>query len=157
MQQREAVRMTAAEVDDFLRARRVMNVATIGADHRPHLVAMWYGWSPDGLLAFATYRRSQKIRNLQRSPVLTALVEDGEQYAELRGVQLVCDVTLTDDSHVVNAIGESLYNRYHAEREGPLTDELRPLVHAGMAKRTAVLLDVIDTTTWDHSKLRSGA
>ena len=34
MQQRDAVRMTAAEVDDFLRARRVMNVATIGADHR---------------------------------------------------------------------------------------------------------------------------
>lgn len=156
MADRSAVRMTDEEVDLFLTGRRVMNLATVRPDGRPHLVAMWYGWAPDGRLALATYSRSQKVLNLRRQPLLTALVEDGERYTELRGVQLVCDVTLSDDRDVVNAIGESLYERYHAEHDGPLTDEIRPFVHAGMAKRTGVLLDVVEIATWDHAKLGGG-
>ncbi len=153
MSRRAAIRMTPTEIDDFLSGRRVMNLATVGATGRPHLVAMWYGWAPDGRLAFTTYTRSQKIKNLERRPVLTALVEDGERYEELRGVQLVCDVELSGDRAVVNAIGASLYERYHAADSGPLTDEVRPFVHAGMDKRTGVLLDVVDTVSWDHTKL----
>ena len=156
MAERGAVRMTDEEVDAFLSDRRVMSCATVRPDGRTHLVAMWYGWAPDGRLALATYSRSQKVQNLRRQPFLTALVEDGERYTELRGVQLVCDVTLSDDRDVVDAIGESLYERYRAEHDGPLTDEVRPLVHAGMAKRTGVLLDVVERASWDHAKLGAG-
>ena len=42
----------------------------------------------DGRIAFWTYRTSQKARNLARDPRLTCLVEDGEDYFELRGVQV---------------------------------------------------------------------
>ena len=38
------------------------------------------------MLAFWTYGRSQKIVNLRRDPRITCLVEDGEDYFELRGV-----------------------------------------------------------------------
>ncbi len=156
MSKRDLVQMNDDEIDEFLRGRHVMNVATIGSDGRPHLVAMWFGWAPDGRLAFTTYARSQKIRNLQRRPILTALVEDGELYTELRGVQLACDAVLSDDPAVVNVVGESVYERYNAEHDGPLTDEIRPFVHAAMAKRTAVLLDVVETASWDHAKLEAG-
>jgi PPOX class probable F420-dependent enzyme len=153
MSRRAATRMTDHEVETFLAGRRVANIATIGADGRPHVVAMWYGWAPDGRIAFATYTSSQKVVNLRRRAVLTALVEDGERYEELRGVQLKCDSELSEDRDTVNAVGESLYERYHAEASGPLTDEIRPFVHAGMMKRTAVLLDVVDIASWDHAKL----
>lgn len=145
--------MSVNEIDSFLAGRRVMNLASLGPDGRPHLVAMWYGFTSSGQIGFATYGRSQKIRNLERNPALTALVEDGERYDELRGVQLVCDTILTSERDVVHEIGESLYERYHAEHDGPLTDEIRPFVHAHMAKRTAVLLDVVDTASWNHAKL----
>jgi PPOX class probable F420-dependent enzyme len=150
---RNTIEMSAAEVERFLSMPRVMSTATIGPNCRPHVVAMWFGWGPDGRLAFTTYASSQKIRNLKRKPVLTALVEDGERYDELRGVQLVCDAEVIDDREVVHAVGESIYARYRAAVDGPLTDEIRPLVHAAMRKRTAVLLNVIETASWDHSKI----
>lgn len=157
MSQRERIRMTDEEIDEFLDAPRVMNVATIGSDDRPHLVAMWYSTAPDGRLAFTTYRSSQKIANLRRRPVLTAMVEDGERYEELRGVQLKCDVELSDDPDVLNALGEASYTRYHAPISGPLTDDMKPFIHAGMVKRTAVLLDVVETASWNHAKLAAPA
>ena len=41
-----------------------------------------------GRIAFWTYGRSQKIRNLERDPRISLLVEDGEDYFELRGVSI---------------------------------------------------------------------
>lgn len=156
MSQRQAVAMTQPEIDDFLAGRHVMNLATIGPTGRPHLVGMWYGWAPDGRIAFHTYSRSQKVKNLGRNSALTALVEDGTSYNELRGVQLVCDAEVTDDRDIVHAIAESTYERYNAATDGPLTDEIRPLLHAYMAKRVGVLLTVVDTASWNHAKLANG-
>lgn len=85
MSGRDAVRMTEAELADFLRARRKVQVATVGPDGAPHLTTLFHIVLDDGRMAFWTYGRSQKIRNLERDPRLTCLVEDGEDYFELRG------------------------------------------------------------------------
>src|SRR5919205_168015 len=98
--------MTSEEVDAFLAGRRTMNVATIGPTGHPHLVAMWYGFV-DGRPAFWTFGRSQKMRNLRRDPKLTALVEDGATYAELRAVELVGTRRIVEDPRLVVAIGTS--------------------------------------------------
>ena len=88
--------MSDEEVDDFLRGRHSMAVATLDADGRPHVVAMWYGFL-DGAPAFETYRKSQKVVNLRRDPRMTCLVEEGNRYDELRGVELVSTGTIVDD------------------------------------------------------------
>src|SRR5262245_15937474 len=77
--------MSDAEVDDFLHLPHPMALATNGPDGRPHVVAMWYGFL-DGVVGFMTYRRSQKLRNLERDPRVSCLVEDGSSYDVLRGV-----------------------------------------------------------------------
>ena len=79
--------MTADEIAALLAAARKMQLATINRDGTPHLVTMFYALR-DGRIAFWTYRASQKARNLARDPRLTCLVEDGEDYFELRGVQV---------------------------------------------------------------------
>ena len=155
MSKRASIAMNDQEVADFLAGRHVMNMATIGPTGRPHLVGMWYGWAPDGRLACHTYPRSQKIKNLERNPALTALVEDGAVYDELRGVQLMCDAEIVDDRDIVHAVAESTYERYTAEQSGPRNDDTRPFLHAYVAKRVAVLLDVVDTASWDPAKLQS--
>jgi PPOX class probable F420-dependent enzyme len=146
---RDQIRMTDDEVQDLLAGRHTMNVATIGADGRPHLVAMWYGFFDDGALGFWTYGRSQKIVNLRRDPRMTCLVEVGETYAELRGVELVCDATVLDDRTTVMEIGASVFDRY----TGPFTEAARPALEQVGAKRSAVRMDVLDTVSWDHRKL----
>src|SRR2546422_1976029 len=103
--------MSPGEVDDFLHGRHSMAVATIGADGRPHVVAMWYGFL-DGKPAFETYRKSQKVVNLQRDPRMTCLVEDGDRYDLLRGVELIAKGTIIGDPEPLRVIARSLFERY---------------------------------------------
>lgn len=148
MSRRDQIRMTAEEVDAFLDGRHVMNVASIGADGQPHLVAMWYGFL-EGAPAFWTYGKSQKVLNLRRDPRITCLVEAGESYGELRGVELVGVATVLDDRESVLAVGRSVYERY----TGPFSDTALPALEQMGAKRVAVRIDVRKVVSWDHSKL----
>ena len=149
MSRRDQITMTEAEVDAYLRGRRTMNVATLNHDGRIHLVAMWYGFFDDGALGFWTYSRSQKIKNLQRDPRLTCLVESGDEYAELKGVELVGTGVVVEDRAAVMQIGRSVFERY----TGPWSDEVAPAVEAMGAKRFAVRIEIGDVVTWDHTKL----
>jgi nitroimidazol reductase NimA-like FMN-containing flavoprotein (pyridoxamine 5'-phosphate oxidase superfamily) len=85
---RDLIKMTGEEIEAFLHERQTMNIATFGPDGNIHLVAMWYGFI-NGNPAFETYAKSQKIKNLQRDPRITVLVEDGDEYNQLRGVEIV--------------------------------------------------------------------
>jgi PPOX class probable F420-dependent enzyme len=147
---RDQIKMTDEERDEYLRGRRVMNIATLGADGRIHLVAMWYGFIDGGAqLAFWTYGKSQKIVNLERDPHLTGLVESGDVYDQLKGVELVGRGRVVRDREVVQEIGESVWERY----TGPVDDAARQAVSVVGAKRIAVLIDVDKYVTWDHAKL----
>lgn len=149
MSRRDQIRMTQEEIDEFLAGRHTMNVATIGKDGRPHLVAMWYGFFADGALGFWTYGKSQKILNLQRDPRMTCLVETGEEYAELKGVEILgTGVVLTDRDSVME-IGRSVFERY----TGPWSDAAQPILEQTGAKRFAVKIEVETMVTWDHGKL----
>ena len=141
--------MTPGEVDELLRGRHTMNVATIGPDGRVHLVAMWYGFTADGSPAFWTYGRSQKVLNLRRDPRITCLVETGDTYAELKGVELVGTGAILEDRDDVMAIGRSVFERYNGE----WSDAAAAAVAAMGAKRVVVRIDVEKVVSWDHAKL----
>src|SRR3954454_10524515 len=103
--------MSPAEVDEFVAGRRTMTVATNGPTGHPHVVAMWYGFH-DGKPAFWTFGRAQKVVNIRRDPKISALVEDGQTYSQLRGVELVGRARLVEDHEGIVAIGLSVAQRY---------------------------------------------
>ncbi|MGQ0831276.1 MAG: TIGR03618 family F420-dependent PPOX class oxidoreductase [Microthrixaceae bacterium] len=148
MSRRNQIRMSDAEVAAFLDGRHTMNVASINHDGTIHLVAMWYAML-DGEPVFWTFGKSQKIRNLQRDPRITLLVEAGEEYGELIGVELVGTATVLTDHDDIMAIGEAVYARYFGE----VTDEVRPFVEMTGAKRFGVRIKVDRVVSWDHKKL----
>ena len=76
--------MSDEEVAAFLAGQRKVHVATINRDGSPHLMPMYFVLV-DGAVAFWTYTKSQKIRNLQRDPRITVMAETGEAYFDLRG------------------------------------------------------------------------
>lgn len=140
--------MSEAEIDAFLAGRHTMNVATLNHDGTIHLVAMWYavmGGDP----VFWTFGKSQKIRNIERDPAVTCLVETGDEYAELRGVEVVGRGTVVRERDDILAIGEAVYERYF----GAITEEVRPFVHQTGAKRLGVRIAIDRVVSWDHSKL----
>lgn len=150
MSRREQIKMTPDEVAAFLDGPRTMNLATHNHDGTIHLVAMWYGFLPDGTIGFETFARSQKAQNLRRDPRVTALVEAGDRYEVLRGVELVGTMELTDDTDTLMAIATSVLARYHPE----VAEADRPAVaEMVIRKRVAMLLRPERTVSWDHAKL----
>ena len=145
---RDLIKMTLEEVDAFLHETHTMNVATIGRDGRPHLVAMWYGFLGDAP-AFWTFGKSQKIKNLERDPRITCLVEDGDEYSQLRGVELVGTGTIITDKEDIVAIGLSTSQRH----TGGDPEAARPFVEAQAEKRVGVRIEVENVVSWDHRKL----
>lgn len=153
---RDQIRMSDDEVAAFLDGRRTMNVASFNHDATIHLVAMWYGFLADGSflpagdLAFHTYGKSQKIVNLRRDPRLTVLVEAGEEYGELKGVELVGRAEVFDDRDRLLEIGRSTGLRYFdVGSDGDLD-----LIAEGVAaKRVGVRIEVDEVVSWDHTKL----
>jgi PPOX class probable F420-dependent enzyme len=147
---RRAIRLTDAEATELLAAGGKLQLATINADGTPHLVTMYYALV-DGRIAFWTYRTSQKARNLERDPRVTCLVEAGDDYFSLRGVQVNGVVQPTDDPVAVAEIGA----RVVAGSLGLPAEHLDGYVAQTAPKRRGYLVEPVRTASWDHRKLNS--
>jgi hypothetical protein len=100
-------------------------------------------------MAFETKAKSQKVQNLRRNPTITCMVEDGETYDQLRGVELVGRAEIVEESDRLWTLGVSLWERYN----GPYSEEVRPLVEMMLNKRVVVRVQVDRVVSWDHRKL----
>jgi PPOX class probable F420-dependent enzyme len=149
MSRRDKIKMTDAEVSAFLEEQRTMSIATIGKDGRPHLIAMWYAILDD-VPCFWTFAKSQKVVNLRRDPRITAMVEAGETYDQLRGVELVGHAEMTEDEEEVLRFGVAEWERYQNIK---VTDAVLPAVRRMAAKRVVVRIIVEKVVSWDHRKL----
>ena len=157
MKARAAVSMSPEQAAALLAAGRKVQLATINRDGTPHLVSMFYAMH-GGRIAFWTYRASQKARNLARDPRLACLVEDGEEYFELRGVQVTGEVRRIDDPAGVAEIGRLVA----ARMPGPVLPgvpgeqvaaALDGYVAHAAAKRAAYLVEPHRVVSWDHRLL----
>ncbi len=99
--------MTEAEVTAFLSAQVKVQVASLDRDGGPHLTTLFYVMDGERI-AFWTYGRSQKIRNLERDQRISCLVEDGTDYFELRGVSIRGRAELVRDRDEIYRIGASV-------------------------------------------------
>jgi PPOX class probable F420-dependent enzyme len=146
---RDLIRMSEDEIEEFLHGRRTMNVATFNHDGTIHLVAMWYGFY-EGKLAFETFAKSQKVLNAQRDPRITILVEDGDTYEELRGVEIVGKARVLEDPEDVMEIARDVVRRYIDVGKPEDVDA----VAAAMAnKRFGIVIEPERIVSWDHTKL----
>jgi Pyridoxamine 5'-phosphate oxidase len=80
------IAMSPEEIDAFLSEQRTCRVATVSADG-PHVTPLWYVWH-GGFLWLTSLSRSQRFTDLQRDPRVAVVVDAGEEYGELRGVEL---------------------------------------------------------------------
>jgi PPOX class probable F420-dependent enzyme len=149
---RDQIRMSDAELRDFLAEQKIVSVATIGPNGRPHLVPLWYVVDGGDLRGW-TYAKSQKAKNLERDPHATLQIEDGVDYADLRGVMFECDVEIETDPDKVADYGMALFARYGPGDDGELPDEVRQMVLKQAEKRIGLRFVPTRTVSWDHSKL----
>ena len=147
---RASITMTDAELEAYLEDQTILNIATIGPTGHPHLVAMWYVVM-DGKVTFWTFGKSQKITNLRRDPKITGLVESGDTYDQLKGVELVGTGRIIEDYDQILAIGKAVGVKYNGE--AAISDAALPFLEAQASKRLGIQIDVERVVSWDHTKL----
>jgi PPOX class probable F420-dependent enzyme len=153
MSRRDLIKMSPDEVLAFLAERRVINVATINPNGRPHLAPLWYFPHEDGVATW-TYGTSQKAKNFRRLPEATVLVEDGDSYEKLRGVSFEADVEHVEDTEEVTRMGTALMQRYSGAKPGdPASAELQAFIAGQAAKRVGLVFRPTKVVSWDHGKL----
>ena len=148
---RDLIRMTPAEVAAYLAAQRRIVIVTNGPGGMPHAVPMNYGIDDAGRVVISSFAKSQKVRNLERDPRATLLVESGESYGDLKSVMLYCDVEILRDPQDV---GEGM-RRVQATQQlaGSLGEAASAQVRASIAKRVILRCTPFRTVSWDHAKL----
>ena len=78
--------MSTDERDAFLAEQRTCRVATVGTNG-PHATPLWYLWDGQALW-LTSLSRSQRWTDLMADPRIAVVVDAGEAYGELRGVEL---------------------------------------------------------------------
>lgn len=141
-----AIAMSPDEVDAFLAQERTCRVATVGT-HGPHATPLWFAWY-DGTIWLTSIARSQRWTDLQNDPRIAVVVDAGEAYDELRGVEIRGKVEVVGE---VPRTGEPV-----PELEGP--ERVFGAKYSGGTmfhdKRHAWLKVVPEKiTSWDFRKL----
>src|SRR5215813_12863575 len=108
---RDQIRLTGDEVRELIENERIVVVSTLGPRGWPHLMPLWYV-PRDGEIWIWTYAKSQKVKNLERDPRATLLIESGVEYGELRGIQIEAEAELIRDVDRIVDYAKELTVRY---------------------------------------------
>jgi PPOX class probable F420-dependent enzyme len=148
---RDQIKLTDAEQVELLANGRIVIVTSIGPRGWPHSMPMWFVVR-DGEIWVWTYAKSQKVKNLERDPRATLLIETGHEYTELRGIQIEAEAELIRDTDQVFEFAKELTVRY-AEGIESVEGDAAEALKAQAPKRVAIHFKPVLVATWDHRKL----
>ncbi|MGP3533900.1 pyridoxamine 5'-phosphate oxidase family protein [Microbacterium sp. RD1] len=100
--------MTDAERDRYLLSARTCRLATIGSDGAPRIAPLWFVWHGECLWLHSLVR-SARSGHIRRDPRVAVTVDDGEEFAELRGVTIRGLATIEDPAPPERGHIESAY------------------------------------------------
>jgi PPOX class probable F420-dependent enzyme len=148
---RDLITLTVDEQRELLDSERVVIVSSIGPRGWPHSMPMWFVVR-DGRIWVWTYAKAQKVKNLERDPKATLLVERGHEYTELRGVQIEAEAVIHRELETVAEFGKELTVRY-SEGISSVEGDAAAALEAQATKRVAIEFEPRRVASWDHSKL----
>ena len=151
MSRRAEIVLSPEEQEELLADERVVIISSLGPRGWPHSMPMWFTVR-DGDIWVWTYAKSQKVRNLERDPRATLLIETGHEYSELRGIQIEAEAELIRDPEQVFEFAKELTIRY-AEGIDSIEGDAAVALQAQAPKRVAIHFHPKRVATWDHRKL----
>jgi PPOX class probable F420-dependent enzyme len=151
MSRRDQIQLTDDEQRELLESQRVVVVSSIGLRGWPHSMPLWYVLRDWEVWTY-TYAKSQKVKNLERDPRATLLIETGYEYGELRGVQIEAEADIHRDFDTVHVVARELAVRYSGDISS-VEGEAAEALAAQARKRVAVRFKPRRIASWDHRKL----
>jgi PPOX class probable F420-dependent enzyme len=148
---RAEITLTADEQRELIESERVVVVSSIGLRGWPHSMPLWYVPRDTDIWIY-TYAKSQKVKNLERDPRATLMVQTGHEYGELRGVEIEAEAEIHRDLETVYDVARELTIRYSDDISSVAGDAAEAL-KAQARKRVAVRFEPMRIASWDHRKL----
>lgn len=148
---RDTVRMDEDGVRHFLEGQRRIILVTNGADGMPHPVPMNYGLDEHGAVLMTSFARAQKVRNLERDPRASLLVESGTTYEELQAVILYARVEIIREAKEVFRLMRHI-NASDALAHS-IDTAMTEQVRSSLSKRVVLRFIPTKVVSWDHRKL----
>jgi PPOX class probable F420-dependent enzyme len=148
---RAEIALSEADQAELLETERTVVISSIGPRGWPHVMPMWFV-ARDGEVWIWTYAKSQKVKNLERDPRATLLIETGTEYTELRGVQIEAEAELVRDQDRIVDFAKELTVRYTEGVDSVQGDAAAALLKQA-AKRVAIRFVPVRVASWDHRKL----
>jgi PPOX class probable F420-dependent enzyme len=146
--------MTDDEQRKFLAGAQTIIICSLDPRGYPHPMPMWFGVEDDGSVVMTTFTKSQKIRNIERDPRVSLLVESGTVYSELRGVVLYGEAELVrDKEQILDILAKIGAKNAGGAGNVPNPEALRSGLMATVPKRTGIRIRPERIVSWDHSKL----
>lgn len=151
MSRRDQITLGPDEIVALMGECEIATVSSLGPRGWPHSMPLWF-LEREGEVWVWTYGKSQKVRNLERDPRATVLVEAGEAYAELRGAMIEAEAEIHRDEETVGRFARGLGRRY-AHRIGLEPEAAAESFAPQVPKRVVIRFRPVRTATWDHRKL----
>lgn len=148
---RDLIRMTDEEVHAYLAGQRRVILVTNGADGMPHPLPMNFAMDGEGRFLISSFRKTQKVRNLERDPRAALLVESGEAYQELKSVVAWCNCEIIGDPAEVRALMNQM--RGGEPLTATMSEQAAAQVEASIAKRVILRFTPYRLISWDHARL----
>ncbi len=150
---RDAISMTDDELLVYLRSQRRLILVSNGINTYPHPMPMNYMFDDEERFVMTTFRKSQKVKNLQRDPKVSLLVESGIAYDELKSVLAYAQAEIIDDNEEVLRTMMLLLTE-ETELSGNDLDLVKEQAKATAPKRVMLRFSAETYVSWDHTKLK---
>lgn len=152
MSRRDQIVMTPEEIDAFLRAAKTVILVSNGRAGYPHPMPMWFALDDDGSILMTTFRKSQKVLNLNRDSKVALLVEAGVAYQELKSVLILADAEIVDDPDVTAATMARI-STFRGDAEPGREALIAGASNVQASKRVVIRCKPKRVMSWDHAKL----
>jgi nitroimidazol reductase NimA-like FMN-containing flavoprotein (pyridoxamine 5'-phosphate oxidase superfamily) len=133
--------MSSEELDDFLRAERVLRLATVDDDGWPAVVPVWFVWHESALWVW-NLTRAKRTSRLQEGTRAAFVVDGGDEYVELRGASGRLDYAFVDDEEVPLEVRVEFSRKYFGSDQ-----PIEPADHHDWIR-----FEPITVASWDFRK-----
>jgi len=148
---RDQIKLSEDEQRELIENERIVVVSSLGPRGWPHVMPLWYV-PRDGEIWIWTYAKSQKVKNLERDPRATLLIETGFEYGDLRGVQIESEAEIIRDLEPIVEYAKEMTVRY-SENIDSVEGDAEAGLRAQAPKRVAIHFHPKRIASWDHRKL----
>jgi len=149
--------LSADELTQFLENQRTLILATTRASGSPVMHALWFVYL-DNAVYINIQRDSFKMKNILHDRRVSALVEDGESYFELRGVAIEGEAREVVDEEEILAVQDAQYAKHQriGSGTGNLPDYFEKSREERLKRGDRVLVKIPMTRvrSWDFGKTR---